>query len=374
MLLCTTFVLETRAHRNLFYALALPVFVANLPTLQLPRLRNSPLAKLAALYIGYFLVAGFFGEDYQWREMADLLRVSILLSLFFAVTALLIAREETLAFHLFFWMSLTAAACLVVLYIAIFAGMEMQSWRLSAFGRASQPVIGATLYGFIALVTTFVLLPRAGNWPLRLLWLGIIALSIVFMVLTSSRGPLLALAAGFLLGALAIDWRLAVAGVALAIGAIAVALLYELRAVEVLYLRSQSGHFELWRQALTAIAERPWFGYGSLTDMTFTAQDGPQRSPHNLFLANQIYGGLPATLLLLMLLGRAAWRALGKLRDNQPIYLVLLAFGVAASLFDSRSLVQNLGREWITIWLPIALLAAQELPRQPSAPSEKPPS
>jgi hypothetical protein len=39
-----------------------------------------------------------------------------------------------------------------------------------------------------------------------------------------------------------------------------------------------------------------------------------------------------------------------------------------AALFDTRSLVQNLGREWITLWLPIALLAGQQLrDRRPPA-------
>ena len=52
-----------------------------------------------------------------------------------------------------------------------------------------------------------------------------------------------------------------------------------------------------------------------------------------------------------------------------PIYLVLLVFGVSAALFDTRSLVQNLGREWITLWLPLALLAARELRQRSTAAS-----
>src|SRR5690606_41688000 len=95
----------------------------------------------------------------------------------------------------------------------------------------------------------------------------------------------------------------------------------------------------------------------------FTGKHGPGRSPHNLLLANQLYGGVPATLLLAALLALAtaqAWRA----RRAQPALLVLLVFGVAASLFDTRSLVQNLGREWITLWLPLGLLAAVEVMRR----------
>src|SRR3546814_7599334 len=79
---------------------------------------------------------------------------------------------------------------------------------------------------------------------------------------------------------------------------VAVGLLADMRSIELLYERAPSGHFAIWQQALTAIAERPWLGYGSLADIEFATKHGPGRSPHNLPLANQFYGGLPATLLL----------------------------------------------------------------------------
>jgi len=368
--LCAAFVLETRAHRNLFYLLALPVFLVNLYALDARRLWASPIVRLAALYLGYFLAAGFFGEGFDWDEMADLLRVAALLSVFFGITVLLAARHPRLEERLFVWLSLTAAAWLAVLFAAVIFELDSQDWRFSAYGLASHPVIGATLYGFVVLVCAFALLPRATTWRARLLWLGVIALSALFMILASSRGPLMALAAAAAVGLLATDRRLAAAAIVLAAGAIGLAVLFEFRPVEMLYERDQSGHFALWREALAAIAERPWFGYGSLTDITFTAKYGPQRSPHNLFLANQIYAGLPGSLLLLALLGFALWQAGRLLRQGRPIYLTLLVFGVAAALFDTRSLVQNLGREWITIWLPLALLAARELPAQ-GAPAQQ---
>src|SRR3546814_4282693 len=46
--------------------------------------------------------------------------------------------------------------------------------------------------------------------------------------------------------------------------------------------RAQSGHFEIWQQTLAAIAERPWFGHGSLAQIEFEMSFDPGRSPHNL--------------------------------------------------------------------------------------------
>src|SRR3546814_10427181 len=90
---------------------------------------------------------------------------------------------------------------------------------------------------------------------------------------------------------------------------VAVGLLADMRSIELLYERAPSGHFAIWPQALTAIAERPWLGYGTLADIEFATQHGPGRSPHNLPLANPFYGGLPASLLLAALLLLAAWPA-----------------------------------------------------------------
>jgi O-antigen ligase len=189
------------------------------------------------------------------------------------------------------------------------------------------------------------------------------------MLLSGSRGPLLALAAALVVGVAVADRRAALGVLLLVAAAIAAGVLSDLRPIEILYERGQSGHFEIWQQALSAIAERPWLGHGSLVDIDFVGKHGPGRSPHNLLLANQLYGGLPATLLLaalLLLATRQAWQAQ---RGGRPVYLVLLVFGLAASLFDTRSLVQNLGREWITLWLPIGLLAAQDALRRERSPS-----
>src|SRR3546814_4315077 len=64
-----------------------------------------------------------------------------------------------------------------------------------------------------------------------------------------------------------------------------------------------------WSSDVCSSDLRPWLGYGSLADIEFATKHGPGRSPHNLPLANQFYGGLPATLLLAALLLLAAWQA-----------------------------------------------------------------
>src|SRR3546814_18699895 len=118
---------------------------------------------------------------------------------------------------------------------------------------------------------------------------------------------------------------------ALVVAGIGAGALFDLYPIELIYQRAQSGHFEIWQQTLAAIAERPWFGHGSLAQIEFEIRLDPGRSPHNLLLANQFYGGLPATLLLGALLLLARRQARRAPPEGPPHTLLLVFFGPFAS-------------------------------------------
>ncbi len=335
---------------------------------------NARIVQIAAVYIAYFFLSAAWSNGLGWLAMADLLRVGLLVFLFFAVTVLLAVNEDAFESRLFRWFCLVGGASLILVFLIQLPALDKDHWRLAGFGRAAQPVIGSTLFGFIFLVAGLALLPQASGKGERVLWLVIMALCAAFILMASSRGPLLALAAALCSAFALAHRRLAIAVVGLLGAAILVGLSVDFRPVSELFARGSSGHIALWQQALQAIAERPWFGHGSLVEISFEGKHGLSRSPHNLLLANHLYGGVPATLLLGALFAAGAAGALRVAREGKPIYLVLLVFGFVAALFDTRTLVQNLGREWITIWLPLALLAGHMIRAQRThspAPGEK---
>lgn len=356
--------LETRGGRNLFYIAGLPIFLLQLRSFDWRWLKDSHLLQIALAYLGYFLLSGLWSSGLSWASFADLLRVSLLLALFFLITVQLGMRASRFAERAFQWYAVAAGASLVGVFAAAALGLQPFGPRFSGLGLAEHPIIGATLYGAALLMVAFELLPKATDRRLQLLWLSVIALCAAFMLLSGSRGPLLALAAALAVGFVIADRR-AVLGVAILIAAgIAAGTIFDLDPIVLLYERVPSAHFEIWRETVAAIAERPVFGHGSLVDVMFEGRARPARSPHNLVLANQFYGGIPATALLAGLLLLALRQAFHAWGAGKPVYLVLLVFAFVASLFDTRSLVQNLGREWVTFWLPIALLAAHELLRR----------
>ena len=62
LLLSAALFLETRGHRNLFYALALPVFLLNLHALDARAIWQSNIAKLAFAYLAYYLLSGLWSD------------------------------------------------------------------------------------------------------------------------------------------------------------------------------------------------------------------------------------------------------------------------------------------------------------------------
>src|SRR3546814_19221758 len=96
--------------------------------------------------------------------------------------------------------ALPIRASAAAVFAAVALGLLPFGWRLTGFGLTTHPVIGATLYGVALLVVAFDLLPRAKSWRVRLAWLAVVALCAAFLVLSGSRGPLLALCAPLVCG------------------------------------------------------------------------------------------------------------------------------------------------------------------------------
>src|SRR3546814_6609119 len=122
-ILCAAFLLETRAHRHLFYLAALPVFLLRLPTFHWRSLADSLIARLALAYIGYFLLSALWSDGFSWPAFADLLRVTLLLLLFFLVTFSLASEDGGFDSRLFFWFAATAGASAAAVFAAVALGL-----------------------------------------------------------------------------------------------------------------------------------------------------------------------------------------------------------------------------------------------------------
>lgn len=243
----------------------------------------------------------------------------------------------------------TICACALinaVISIIIFAVGHDDPTRMAGWAETRHPILGASIVGVSVVLATGRIL-GGGD---KILPAATIVAGLAFIVLTGSRGPLLAI-----IGALAVLLA-ALRPIALVGGAVvaALALLWPgmiTRALE----RGWSNRLEIWQISLTKIAHHPLFGSGPATLLDRPGED----FPHNLFLSTLLYSGaigLALLLALLVLAARAAWSE--TVRTTRWTLLALLLHVVLSGLTDLSQLTKGPGPMWYIVWLPISLALA----------------
>ena len=196
------------------------------------------------------------------------------------------------------------------------------------------------------------------RWPRRAATWVAMAMLLLFVGLTQSRGVWLALAACALLAPLWWPGRTARMIAALVLLAVLAAVLWPL---PILLERGASYRPEIFRQALHLIAAHPWLGLGQGTPFVIEAGGQQLTHSHNVLTQTAIELGLPGLALLLPLWALTAWS--GWRHRAEPLGRVVLALWVYASValqFDMPQLLDSPRPGWLLIWLPFALALGLE--------------
>lgn len=224
--------------------------------------------------------------------------------------------------------------------------------RMAGWAETRHPILGASIMGVCVLLAAGRLLDGRS----RVLAGAAVVAGLSFIVLTGSRGPLIAIAAALALLLLATRPRRLLAAVALAATALgALALGWPARlsdAWERLMQRGWSSRLDIWRLALHESAERPLFGHGPAARLDRTSDN----FPHDLFLSTLFYSGAVGLILLLLVLVLATRAALRQPdRVARWTLLALLAHIVLSGLTDLSQITKGPSPLWYIVWLPLAL-------------------
>jgi lipid A export permease/ATP-binding protein MsbA len=282
------------------------------------------------------------------REFKRMLYIGLFV-LFFPILA--DARPDR-AIRLMQWAGIGMALAALVSMIEFF-GIRHNLWhaRLEGIGELSHPILGAYVVGLAAI---WMLMWPPKRLPLRGLWLLALVLTGGFVVLSQSRGAVLALF--FTVVAMPIWCRnrraYLVAGTAVLLAAIGFWLLEPL-----MMARGSSYRPEIFVAAIKMIGQHPWIGIGLGAPYDVVVADGLRFDhSHNLFTHTAIQLGVPGMLLwavVWLAVLREAWRG----RDT-PLGRGLLGmwlFSTLAMQFDAASLTGSPRAEWFISWLPIGL-------------------
>jgi O-antigen ligase len=184
------------------------------------------------------------------------------------------------------------------------------------------------------------------------------------MVLTQSRGALMALALGGALGLAmkrmpSLAARKLVLPLAIAAGfALPMALiLFEPQVRDAvcwmqLPLCRSSHRQEIWLGLGERLMQSPWFGWGPHARL----EGEVPAHPHNVLLGSAFYFGLPILLPLLLIYGMALLRvAAAPLTLAGRLAIPCLAFAAISLATDRPNVFGDLNAHFLYLWFPIAL-------------------
>jgi O-antigen ligase len=244
-----------------------------------------------------------------------------------------------------------ALANLVIVFVrTAFDGIP--DGRLAGWAETRHPILGAAMIGTCVLLAAGRVL--AGRR--RRLEQVLVVAGLAFIVLTGSRGPLLAIGLSLGLLMLLLQPRLLVSAmVACGFGVAMIEFadpdLLE-QAWSRMMQRGWSNRLDIWRLAVEEIERRPWLGYGPSTNLDRATDN----FPHDLFLSTLFYSGIVGLALLVVVLVLASVASLRQADGlRRATGLALLLHLVVSGLTDLSQITKGPGPLWYIIWVPIIL-------------------
>ena len=315
-----------------------------------------------AVLIAWSALTLLWGQDDGHRSMRFAL--SALMTLVYADVLSRVLQAPKIRFRLaavLIWLG--AANALLSMALSPFEPQNGD--RLHGWGATSHPILGASVMtvAYLAALSRALTEPRS-----RGPHLAAAAIMALFLLLTGSRGPLLAAACATLFLCAAGPWRLRALGV-LAGLAIVWRLMpagFRHHQAAVLVARGASHRFEIWHRTLQMVAAHPLLGNGlaanlDLKGMTF---------PHDLYLSVLFYSGAVGLLLftgLAAIVTLRLWEVRGtggpdRLRTDWLWITALWINTLLSGLTDLGQITKGPGPMWFIFWLPVGLVLSRPAP------------
>ncbi|MFK0313295.1 O-antigen ligase family protein [Pseudomonas sp. NPDC090233] len=237
--------------------------------------------------------------------------------------------------------------------IVQFYGLQGHSLirRLYGIGEISHPILGAYVVGIAALSLLYQVPGRRGA---QLGWMLALACLAVFMMLSQSRGAVLAMLLTVVIAPL--WWRNRHSRLVAALALVATALAFYV-VYDRISARGSSYRPEIFAAVLQMIGEHPWTGLGLGASYKVLTVGMQFDHSHNMFTHVAVELGWPGMLLWVAVwlftlaeIVRARHTPLGKL------LLGLWIFSTLAMQFDAASLTATPRAEWFISWLVVGLV------------------
>ena len=314
----------------------------------------------------------FWSENIAFAEIFKTLRRVFSILIFIGVTIHLIHEYPKFLQNLLMTMCWAAAIFGIGYILFHYSRYPFPDSRLRGTGQLFNPINAASIYG-IALIACIYLLQQQNTLKNQLIYLGILSIIISFILLSQSRGPLIATSVAMLAWSMATFFRggeakkkcrgrvFLVLLFFFTIGGVLLILFPDF--LQSFFNRGASYRLEIWKNIFTRFMNAPFFGHGLNADAQSIMDDGHvMLHPHSVYLATAYHGGIIGLLLLLTLIVSALRQGFRKIGDSRKSGLTyMLIIGVLCMVTDGHTLINHPKPFWFFFWFPIALLAESEL-------------
>jgi O-antigen ligase len=282
------------------------------------------------------------------RELKRILYIAFFV-LFFPILA---DTKPERVMRLMQWAGVGMGIAALVSMIKFF-GIHHNAWRarVEGIGELSHPILGAYVIG-VSVIWTLLWPPRSRS--LQVVWCLVLIVSSAFVVMSQSRGAVLALF--FTVVALPIWWRHRRAFY-LSAAAVTVAVIGFILLEPLMMARGSSYRPEIFAAVLKMIELHPLTGLGLGSEYNVVVADGMRFDhSHNLFTHIAIELGIPGMLLWAGIWLTVLWQA-WRVRETDfgRGMIGIWVFSTLAMQFDAASLTGSPRAEWFISWLPIGL-------------------
>lgn len=362
---CGFFFLPTRWHRNLYYVFLILPFLFLLKDIDFKQFLRSHVFKLSLIYIIFILLTVFWSEGLNFDRVFTYWRRGFTLISFLIIMAYLLLKDRDYLDVLFKWSCRMAGILAFFSIIWFYFSHGISGYgRLTSIGPLDNPILAGNVYAGMALVSHYHFsLRKNRRMHERVMSLFTFLAILCFVLLTQSRGPLIALFATMLFSSVLVKDYKFLLSIGFLFGSLFMARIFNFFDPFSLISRGDSYRFAIWEQAWSFFLQKPLLGYGlggGRPDILINS-DMPIAHAHNIFLANLLDGGVVALgLLLAVLLTSAYWAFVHFKRSGNVTLVSLILFAVLSNMTDGYTLIMSPGYQWIYFWMPVAIISAFE--------------
>jgi len=291
----------------------------------------------------------------------DLSRYFLSLVVFLMMTIILASESEKFSDQQKFWLCLVALVAAISFILIFYASHRFPQARLSGpFDYTHNPNQGAMHFGFVGILSFYSLISSKIKWA-KIFYLTVFLISLVYILLCQSRGPLLAIICSIIFGLIFEKrWKEIGAVLIICIGIFFVIEIVDL-GIRSIIERGFSKRIDLWLAALTRISQAPFLGEGFFTDIDMKIVNHPL-SPHNLLLLVMVKSGIIGGGIFLILSLTAFVHSYKIfIASGNWLYFCLFVYFTICMTFDSVHILYKPSLAWLIFWLPVGLLAGQEI-------------